>query len=142
MSKNHDFKNITLHNGYTPEREPESNFSEEQENNPNKDFFLDVRVDRSFQTYINNAFETLLLKAGISQQKLADELGLNKSYISRVVHGLQIPPIQTRLKIAKRLRVDSSTLWRVEHLKQIDEIISNQKEKASKKEVEDDTNAE
>ncbi len=90
-------------------------------------FFLAVGVDSGFTAYIQNAFEVLFLKQGISQQQLADSLGLNKSYISRVVNGLQVPPIATRLKIAEKLGVDSATLWRVEHLNQIKQVIRKQK---------------
>lgn len=46
--------------------------------------------------------------AGMSQQELADKIGANKSYISRIERGLTIPSISTfyRLVAAMGLSVD------------------------------------
>ena len=58
---------------------------------------------------------------------MSDDLGFNKSYLSRVFCGEQVPPLSTRLKISNYLGIDSCLLWKVEHLYEIKKIIKKQK---------------
>lgn len=57
-------------------------------------------------------FETLLLQKKVKQQELADFLSLNKAYVSRMVHGLIIPPLRIRLKVAEFFGCDTGLIWR------------------------------
>ena len=69
-------------------------------------------VDIGCQHQIKSTFQTLLLRQKLKQQDLADYLGHDKGYISRICSGVQIPPLRIRLKIAGFLEVDSSLIWR------------------------------
>lgn len=47
----------------------------------------------------------------MSQEELADKVGLHYTTISRIERGVSNPPVQTINKIAKVLRVDMSELF-------------------------------
>lgn len=89
----------------------------EKEDSSTKDFFCPGKVDRSCNNSLKIIFDTLLLQKKVKQQELADFLGVDKAYISRVVHGLQIPPLNTRLKIASFFGVDSCLIWQYPEIK-------------------------
>ena len=57
-------------------------------------------------------FKTLFLIKGCKQQDLANYLDMDKANISRIVHGLYIPPLRIKLRICHYFNVDSSVLWR------------------------------
>ncbi len=57
-------------------------------------------------------FNTLLLVKGVKQQKLADFLGFDKGYISRICNGLENPPLRVKLKIAEFFDCDTALIWR------------------------------
>ena len=42
-------------------------------------------------------------KAGLTQQELADRIGANKGYISRIERGLTVPTVATLYKIASAM---------------------------------------
>lgn len=48
---------------------------------------------------------------GITQEELADRVGLHYTTISRIERGISNPPVQTINKIARTLRVDMSDLF-------------------------------
>lgn len=86
-----------------------------ESNNPPKDnFFLVDGVENCCNPHLKVIFETLLLQKKIKQQELADSLGLDKAYISRMVNGLSIPPLRVRLKVAEFFGVDSVLIWRID----------------------------
>lgn len=97
------------------------------DDNIQKDFFYDSEVESSCYKPIKTIFETLLLQKKIKQQDLADSLGIDKAYISRVVNGLYIPDIDMRLKIAAYFGVDSALIWRTCDLYHIRKLLLNQK---------------
>lgn len=70
-------------------------------------------VERSWKEELHTIFETLFLEKKCLQQDLADYLGIDKSYISRMVWGKEFPPLRLRLKIAKFFDLDSCLIWRV-----------------------------
>ena len=70
------------------------------------------KVDSSCRNDIKTIFETLLLQKKCKQQDLADYLNVDKAYVSRMVHGIQIPPLRIRLKVAEFFNVDSCLIWR------------------------------
>jgi transcriptional regulator with XRE-family HTH domain len=51
---------------------------------------------------------------GLTLKNLANETGLNSSYISRVEKGEVIPPVAVLLQLSRALEVDSSLLLREE----------------------------
>ena len=87
---------------------------EDSNNQPQTNFFLKGGVENCCYPYLKSIFETLLLQKKSKQQDLADFLGLDKAYISRMVNGLVIPPLRVRLKVAEFFGVDSVLIWRVE----------------------------
>lgn len=48
---------------------------------------------------------------GISQEELADRVGLHYTTISRIERGVSNPPVETVNKISKALRVSLSDLF-------------------------------
>lgn len=88
--------------------------NEVSDNSASKTFFLQESVDRDFSEATKGTFKTLLLQNKLKQSELAKKLGINRSYINRVVLGKQIPPLDMRLKIADILKCDSALIWRFE----------------------------
>ena len=91
-------------------------------------FFYDKSVDGGCEHPLKIIFETLLLQKKSKQQDLADYLGVDKAYVSRMVHGLQIPPLRIRLKVAKFFQIDSSLIWRYQdlpYIKKLSEVKRN-----------------
>ena len=80
-------------------------------NSSDPNFFLDNKVEGSCNHDLYNRFQTLLLQKKCKQQDLADYCGLDKAYISRVVHGIYIPILRIKLKIAEFFGVDSRLIW-------------------------------
>jgi transcriptional regulator with XRE-family HTH domain len=79
-------------------------------------------VDRGCTGQINCIFETLFLRKKAKQQDLADFLGVNKAYVSRMVHGIQIPPLRIRAKVGEFFEIDSCAIWRIPEIKTADEL--------------------
>ena len=80
-------------------------------------------VDRRCRSEINCIFETLFLQKKARQQDLSDYLGVNKAYVSRMVHGIQIPPLRIRLKVAEFFGVDSCVIWRTPEIRTAEEEV-------------------
>ena len=63
---------------------------------------------------IKTAFGTVLrkhrLQQNISQEKLAELAGLDRTYISQIARGLKSPSIQTLLALAQALHVQAHIL--------------------------------
>ena len=98
-----------------------------------KPFFCDDTVDLSCKDEgynISQIFQTLFLQKGTIQQDLADEMCLDKAYISRIVNAIEIPPLHLRLKIARYFKTDSSLIWRVCDLPNIRKILARQQQEA------------
>ena len=93
---------------------------------------IGYRDVRSCYDPIKTIFETLLLKKGWKQQDLADILSIDKANISRIVHGLYIPDLNLRLRIAKALESDSALIWRTCDLYHIREIMAKQNRRGKK----------
>src|SRR3989338_4525829 len=78
-------------------------------------------VDRRCKGDIYCIFQTLFLQRKSKQQDLADYLAVNKAYVSRMTHGIQIPPLRIRLKVAEFFSVDSCLIWRDFEIKTAEE---------------------
>ena len=81
------------------------------------------KVDSRCRSDIKTIFETLLLQKKCKQQDLADYLNVDKAYVSRMVHGLQIPPLRIRLKVAEFFCVDSCLIWRNGEVKCVEQEV-------------------
>lgn len=92
----------------------EEDKSSNLKNNENRDFFLVDGVEPCCYPHLKVIFQTLLLQKKIKQQVLADFLGVDKAYVSRMVNGLIIPPLRVRLKVAEFFGVDSVLIWRLD----------------------------
>ncbi len=102
---------------------------EKQQNSEGEHFFLDVGVESGCENPLRIIFDTLLLQKKCSQQDLADSLGFDKAFISRICNGKEIPVLKTRLKIAEFFGVDSSLIWRYQDLLYIKKLIKEQEDK-------------
>jgi len=96
---------------------------EEPSNSKDKPFFYDKGVGIGGREYIEHRFETLILKKCDKPFDWYKELGLDKSDASKIRRGLVIPPLWLRIKIAQYFKTDSTTLWRIEDLIYIKELI-------------------
>lgn len=94
----------------------------------NESFFLDKGVVKSCGVHIENVFETLILRNREKPFEWYQKLGLDKSYGSRIRRGLIIPPVWLRIKIAHHFNTDSSTIWKVEDLLEIQKDIMKKEE--------------
>lgn len=91
--------------------------------NPSEEtFFCDSGVVLGCYKPITERFHTLLLENGKKQQELADYLGIDKGYMSRICHGIKIPPLRIRMKIAKFFGTDSALIWRISDLIHINKV--------------------
>jgi len=83
---------------------------------PEETFFCNQGVAISCFKPIKERFQVLLDKYRKIQQNVADDLNLDKAYISRIFNGVQIPPHHVKLKIAAYFEVDTSVIWRTEDI--------------------------
>jgi DNA-binding XRE family transcriptional regulator len=96
-------------------------------------FFCSKPVVSGCYEPIYQIFRTLLLERNLRQQDLADGVSIDKANISRIVHGLYIPDLNLRLKIARFLQVDSCLIWRNRDLEHIRKLLHKQKKQEKKK---------
>lgn len=78
-----------------------------------RDFFSVEGVKLCSFPHLKSIFETLLLQKKCRQQDLADYLGVSRAYVSMMVHGKMVPPLDVRLKVASFFGVDSVLIWRM-----------------------------
>jgi len=100
--------------------------SKESTHSPDNNFSKPYVVAKGCYEPIYHIFQTLLLRKEWKQQDLADAIGIDKSNISRIVHGLQIPEMDLRLKISRVLGVDSCIIWRYQDLQYIKKLMKKQ----------------
>jgi len=77
----------------------------------NKSFFIPVRDVVRLETSIKDRFKVLLNRIGHSQNWLADEVGISKGTMSRIVNGNWFPQSRVMKKIAEILEVDSVVIF-------------------------------
>ncbi len=85
---------------------------EETQDTISKNFFLVEGVEKCIKKPIEQRFDVLLKERGIKWADAYNEIGLNKSYASKIRRGLIIPPLWLRIKIAQFFKVDTSVIWR------------------------------
>jgi hypothetical protein len=101
-------------------------FSKETNQNSNSAFFCDDEVGISGYAPIETRFLTLINSKCEAPFDWYKGLGLDKSDASKIRRGLLIPPEWLRIKIAHYFGVDSSTIWKVQDLPYIKEILKKQ----------------
>jgi len=60
---------------------------------------------------IRTRIETLLRERGKKWVDVYSKLGWHKTFASKVLNGLFIPPLWQRVALAKEFSVDSSVIW-------------------------------
>ncbi|MBU0466158.1 MAG: hypothetical protein KJ718_01690 [Nanoarchaeota archaeon] len=60
---------------------------------------------------IRTRIETLLRERGLKWVDVYSKLGWHKTFSSKVLNGLFIPPLWQRVALAKEFNVDSSVIW-------------------------------
>jgi len=105
--------------------------NEGTQDNANQNFFLADGVEKGIQKPIEQRFDVLLKERGIKWAEAYNEIGLNKSYASKIRRGLIIPPLWMRIKIAQFFKVDTSVIWREAELISAFEMQKKSEEKSN-----------
>ena len=116
-NNNPEFKNIEVN----------ANSNSAVDNKTPEPFFYGEQVGKSWYPPITERFKVLLDSKKIIQQNMGDDLSIDKADVSRIIHGVIIPPHNLRIKIAGYFGVDSSTIWRVEDLPFLKKIMEENK---------------
>lgn len=72
--------------------------------------FIFDEMKKSLATAFGEVLKQLRADAGISQETLAYECELDRSFISMLERGLRLPTIETLFKISKPLKKDPSEI--------------------------------
>ena len=78
------------------------------QNNP---FFITGAVSNRLDVRLKDRFKILLRRKGISQNELADLVGINKGTMSKIANGDWTPTSQLMIKIAEHLDCDSAVIF-------------------------------
>ena len=92
------------------------------DNSTDKTFFCESEVEKSRYEPITTRFETLINCNCEAPFDWYKDLGLDKSYASKIRRGLIIPPLWLRIKIAQYFKTDSSTIWKISDLEYFNKI--------------------
>jgi len=117
-----------LNNDLQPDSEGKSG---EVKDNANQNFFLAKGVETGVTKPIEQRFDVLLKERGLKWFEAYKEIGLHKSYASKVRRGLIIPPLWMRIKIAQFFKVDTSVIWREPEMISAFEMQKKLKEKTN-----------
>lgn len=91
--------------------------------------FINEEVEKSRYEPIAIRFETLINANCEAPFDWYKDLGLDKSYASKIRRGLIIPPTWLRIKIAQYFKTDSSTIWKIQDLSYIKQLLKEQTKK-------------
>jgi len=80
-------------------------------NNTQRDFNTIGEVTQSWKIPFKDRFRFLLLCKGLTASDLADEIGISKSTISKIMNGWWIPTSAIKIKMAQILGVDSLVIF-------------------------------
>ncbi len=97
-----------------------------------ENFFLEGGVGKGGRDSIEIRFKAVLEALREKWADVYNELGWDKSWASKVRRGLVIPPEWQRIQLAKRLKIDSTVIWKVQ------DIISNNSQTPKIEGVEND----
>ena len=74
-------------------------------------FFSLVDVSGHLETSLKERVRLLLLRKGLSQNKLAEAIGINQGTMSKIVNGDWIPTSKIKISMARELDCDSLVLF-------------------------------
>lgn len=60
---------------------------------------------------VRTRIETLLRERGLKWVSVYSKLGWHKTFASKVLNGLLIPPLWQRVALAQAFEVDTSVIW-------------------------------
>lgn len=80
-------------------------------NSTNKSFFISSPDSLRLETPIKDRFKVLLNRIGRSQNWLADQIGISRGTMSKIVNGQWYPASQIMVRISQILECDSSALF-------------------------------
>ncbi|MAG02338.1 hypothetical protein CMI42_03295 [Candidatus Pacearchaeota archaeon] len=76
-----------------------------------KDFFIADAVADCFSISVKDRIRVLLLRVGISQNQLADKIGISKGTMSKIVNEDWRPSSYVKIKMAEVLGCDSLVIF-------------------------------
>ena len=83
----------------------------QQDNISNKTFFIPEGVSPCWKLSLKERVDFILSLTGNTHSWLADEVGINKGTLSKVLNGSWIPTAKIKLLISQKLNVDSLVLF-------------------------------
>ena len=84
---------------------------ENQSNHKGKPFFITKDISVHKEITLKDRFGVLLLRKGMSQNQLANEIGITAQTLSNIINGNWSPTSQIKIKIAQVLEVDSLVIF-------------------------------
>ncbi len=78
---------------------------------PKETFTFNSGISVRLEVRLKDRFKILLRRKGISQNELADLIGINKGTLSKIVNGDWTPTSQLMIKIAQHLDCDSAVIF-------------------------------
>jgi DNA-binding XRE family transcriptional regulator len=82
-----------------------------QSNNPQHDFFLTKDISVHSDIPLRDRIRVMLLRKGMSQNQLADKVGVAIGTMSKIVNGDWAPTSQVKIRISEILECDSLVLF-------------------------------
>lgn len=76
-----------------------------------KPFFLHEGVSVCWRIELRDRIQFLLASKGMTQNQLADEIGINKGTLSRIIHSDWMPTAKIKILMGKILGVDSLVIF-------------------------------
>jgi len=92
------------------------------DNSPSEPFFCDEGVKKGLDSPTRHRFDAILNEHGWKWSDIYSDIQLSKCYASQIRNGHLIPPEWLRVKIATKLQVDTSVLWKVPELITADKL--------------------
>ena len=74
-------------------------------------FFLNEGVSPMWKITLKERIQFLLASRGLTQNKLAEEIGINHGTLSKIINGNWSPTAKIKLLLSKFLEVDSLVLF-------------------------------
>ena len=83
----------------------------ETSNSSTEPFFVTKDISVHKEITLHDRVKILLLRRGISQNKLSDEIGITAQTLSNILNGYWTPTSQIKIKISQALDVDSLVIF-------------------------------
>lgn len=76
-----------------------------------RDFSSIGEVSQDWKISLRDRFRFLLFSRGMSANQLADDIGINKGTLSKIINGWWIPTAKLKIVISEKLGVDSLVIF-------------------------------